>query len=190
MGGGHLLGPLDRLRGSELNLVKLDELLHWLKDTGFATAISRRWLAISLIESVHVLAVTIVIGSIGLLELRLIGLTSLNRSVSRVLKDVLPITWSAFAASVISGFLLFASNAPTYAANAFFLSKLVLLAAAGLIRVRLSRLRGALDRKLGLCAQTPLPARLSGIFSLVMWVGIVVCGRWVGFTLVPTPERR
>jgi len=168
-------------------LSKLDELLHWLKETGFATAIRENGSWFPWIEAIHVLAVTIVIGSIGLLELRLIGLTSLNRSVSRVLKDVLPITWSAFAASVVSGFLLFASNAPTYAANTFFLSKLVLLAAAGLNAFGFHAFVERSIARWDSAARTPIPARLSGVLSLVMWVGIVVCGRWVGFTLVPTP---
>jgi hypothetical protein len=168
-------------------LVKLDELLHWLKETGFATAIRENGSLFPWIESVHVLSITIVIGSIGLLELRLIGLTSLNRSVTRVLKDVLPVTWSAFAVSVISGFLLFASNAPTYASNTFFLSKLVLLAAAGLNAFGFHALVERSIAKWDSAARTPIPARISGIFSLLMWIGIVACGRWVGFTLVPTP---
>ena len=168
-------------------MVKLDGLLHWLKETDFATAIRENGSLFPWIEAVHVLAITIVIGSLGLLELRLIGIASLNRSVSRVLKDVLPITWSAFAVSVLSGFLLFASNAPTYAANAFFLSKLVLLAAAGLNAFGFHAFVERSIAKWDSAARTPIPARLSGALSLVMWVGIVVCGRWVGFTLVPTP---
>jgi len=168
-------------------VVTVDTLLHGLKETGFATAIRENGSLFPWIEAVHVLGVTIVIGSIGLLELRLIGLTSLNRPVSRVLKDVLPITWGAFAVSVISGFLLFASNAPTYAENAFFLSKLVLLLGAGLNAFGFHAFVERSIAKWDSAARTPLPARLSGIFSLLMWVGIVICGRWVGFTLVPTP---
>lgn len=168
-------------------MIKVDELLHWLKETGFATAIRENGTLFPWIESVHVLSVTVLIGTIGLLELRLIGLTWLNRSVSRVLKDVLPITWSAFAASVLSGFLLFASNAPTYATNTFFLAKLVLLAAAGLNAFGFHAFVERSIAKWDSAARTPIPARVSGIFSLLMWVGIVVCGRWVGFTLVPMP---
>ena len=168
-------------------MATLDELLHTLKDTDFATAIRENGSLFPWIEAVHVLAITIVLGSIGLLELRLIGLTSLNRSVSRVLKDVLPITWSAFAASVVSGFLLFASNAPTYAANTFFLGKLALLGGAGLNAFGFHAFVERSIARWDSAARTPIPARISGIFSLVMWVGIVVCGRWVGFTLVPTP---
>lgn len=168
-------------------MVTIDQLLHGLKETGFATAIRENGSLFPWLESIHVLGVTVLIGCIGLLELRLIGVASLNRPVTRVLKDVLPITWGAFAVAVISGFFLFASNAPTYAANAFFLGKVVLLAGAGL---NAFGFHAFVERSIGKwdsAARTPIPARISGIFSLVMWLGIVVCGRWVGFTLVPTP---
>jgi len=165
----------------------LDELLHTLKETGFATAIRENGSLFPWLESVHVLGVTALIGCIGLLELRLIGLISLSRPVSRVLKDVLPLTWAAFAVSVVSGFFLFASNAPTYATNAFFLGKVVLLAGAGLNAFGFHAFVERSIAKWDSAARTPLPARLSGVFSLVMWLGIVVCGRWVGFTLVPIP---
>lgn len=168
-------------------MVTLDELLHGLKETGFATAIRENGSLFPWLESVHVLGVTILIGCVGLLELRLIGLASLNRPVSRVLKDVLPITWGAFAVAVISGFFLFASNAPTYAANSFFLGKVVLLAGAGLNAFGFHTVVERSIAKWDSAARTPIPARLSGIFSLVMWLGIVFCGRWVGFTLVPSP---
>ena len=168
-------------------MANLDELLHSLKETGFATAIRENASLFPWLEAVHVLGVTVLIGCIGLLELRLIGLASLNRPVSRVLRDVLPITWSAFAVSVISGFFLFASNAPTYAANSFFLGKVVLLAGAGLNAFGFHTFVERSIAKWDTAARTPLPARLSGILSLAMWLGIVVCGRWVGFTLVPTP---
>jgi hypothetical protein len=167
--------------------VNIDSLLHGLRETSFATAIRENASLFPWIESVHVLAVTIVIGTVGIIELRLIGLTSLNRPVSRVLRDTLPCTWAAFAVAVISGFLLFASNAPTYAHNTFFLSKLVFLFLAGLNAFGFHSLIERSIANWDSAARTPLPARLSGVFSVVMWIGIVICGRWVGFTLVPTP---
>lgn len=168
-------------------MVNIDSWLHRLKDTGFATAIRENGSLFPWIESVHVLGVTLVIGTVGIIELRLIGVASLNRSVSRVLKDVLPITWSAFAVSAISGFLLFASNAPTYAYNTFFLTKAALLFLAGLNALGFHTFVERSITRWDSAARTPIPARLSGAFSLVMWIGVVICGRWVGFTLVPMP---
>jgi hypothetical protein len=166
---------------------KLDIFLHWLKDRDFATAIRENGTLFPWIESVHVLAVTIVVGTVALIELRLLGVTSLNRPVSRVLKDVLPLTWGGFALALVSGFLLFSSNATTYAYNTFFLIKAGLLLLAGVNAFAFHTFTARSLPRWDTATSTPIQAKLSGVLSLAMWVGIVACGRWVGFTLVPIP---
>src|SRR5260370_8765171 len=64
--------------------------------------------------------------------LRLLGLASINRPVSRLSNGILPLTWSAFAIAVASGGLLFISNATKYLANGYFVPKILLLCPAGL----------------------------------------------------------
>lgn len=167
--------------------MNIDHWLHVLKDTSFATTIREDGTLFPWIESIHVLGVTVVIGTIGLIELRLLGVSSTHRPVSRVLKDALPVTWAAFAVSVISGFLLFASNAPTYAYNTFFLIKAALLLAAGLNAFGFHAVIERSIAKWDSASRTPIPARIAGVFSLVAWIGVVICGRWVGFTLIPMP---
>ncbi len=106
--------------------------LEWLYATGWASAIRENEYAFPWIECVHVLAITTVVGSISVVDLRLLGLASRDRPVRRVLRDVLPITWAAFGLAAASGFLLFASNAPAYARNPFAQVKFGLLLLAGL----------------------------------------------------------
>src|SRR5208283_35354 len=99
--------------------------LQWLYATGWAAAIRENAYAFPWIECVHVLAITQVVGSISIVDLRLLGLAWRDRPVGRVLRDVLPITWASFGLAVASGFLLFSSNAPAYARNPFLRLKLV-----------------------------------------------------------------
>jgi hypothetical protein len=61
-----------------------------------------------------------VVGSIAIVDLRLIGFASRDRSISRITKDVLPCTWIAFVIAAASGALLFISKAYTYGHNFFF----------------------------------------------------------------------
>src|SRR5208337_4264374 len=63
--------------------------------------------AFSVIESVHVLSITLLVGTIAILDLRMLGLILRSVSVSRLARSVLPLSWSGFAVSVASGFLLF-----------------------------------------------------------------------------------
>ena len=167
--------------------MNIDHWLHVLKDADFATAIRENGSLFPWLESIHVLGVTVVIGGVGLIELRLLRVASQNRPVSRVLKDALPVVWVAFALSIISGFLLFASNATTYAYNTFFLVKAALLVAVGLNALGFHALVERSIAKWDTAARTPIPAKIAGAFSLAAWIGVVICGRWVGFTLVPMP---
>src|SRR5438128_2518220 len=122
-----LCRPLDRLL-----LMELDALLRALEATGFATAIRENESLFPWIESLHVLAITLVVGSIAIVDLRLIGVASLDRAAARLTSDVLPCTWAAFGLAVITGSLLFSSNAFNYAHNGYFQAKFVFLALAGL----------------------------------------------------------
>jgi hypothetical protein len=161
--------------------MSLDALLRWLEATPLAATIAENDLLFPLIECVHVAAIALVVGSISIVDLRLIGLASLDRPAEAVLGEVLPLTWGAFTLAAITGLLLFASKATIYAHNALFLSKLAFLALAGLNMAIFHLLTG---RKVARCKSAlPPAARIAWIISLLVWGGVVTCGRWVGFTL-------
>lgn len=134
------------------------------------------------IETVHVIAISIVIGSIVVVDLRLLGVASKERPVDALTHELLPWTWGAFAVAAASGLLLFSSRAADYMALPPFLIKFVFmaLAAANMTVFHLSTWR-SLDRwNVG----RPAPsARLAGGLSLLLWAAVVVCGRKVGFSL-------
>jgi len=161
----------------------LDSWLQVLQDSALPTAIREGDGLFPWIEGVHVLALSLVIGSIAIVDLRLLGMASREHSVRQTTAATLPVTWCAFALAAISGGLLFSSNATTYAHNLFFQIKLLLIAAAGLnmLAFHLFVGRGA---QAWLTAQdTPLRGRLVGALSLALWILVVACGRWIGFTL-------
>ena len=160
-------------------------LISYLENSALADNIRENDLLFPLIESVHVVAICLVVGSILAVDLRLLGLASLNRPVSRVTAGILPLTWGAFVVAVASGGLLFISNATKYLGNGFFVAKLCLIAAAGLNMAMFHFIsakdlpRWENDRR------PPLPARLAGGVSIVLWIAVVACGRWIGFTMQP-----
>jgi len=164
----------------------LDGSLHWLYATGIAAEIRENDNLFPWIESVHVLAITLVVGSIAIVDLRLLGLASLDRPVPRLAEEVLRCTWIAFAVAAVSGGLLFASNAVSYAHNFYFLAKLVFLLLAGLNMALFHLFIGRDIHRWGTHPHPiPLRAKLAGMGSLAFWIGVVACGRWVGFTLKP-----
>src|ERR1700682_1089752 len=84
-----------------------------------------------LIESLHVLGLTMVFGTIAIVDLRLLGIASTRRPFSRIATDVLKWTWLAFALTVMTGVLMFITNAGVYYHNVYFRSKMALLALSG-----------------------------------------------------------
>ena len=168
--------------------MELDALLRALAATSVATAIRENDALFPWVEAVHVLAITLVVGFIAIVDLRLIGLASLERALSRLTAEVLPCVWAAFVVAAISGLLLFSSNAVTYAHNGYFQLKFVFMALAGVNMAVFHLFIGRDIERWGVSPHTtPLRARMVGAVSLLLWIGVVTFGRWVGFTLMPMP---
>ena len=161
----------------------MHDLLLALQNTGFATAIREGETLFPWIESMHVLAIVLVVGTISIIDMRLLGLPAHRRGVRRLMKDVLPLTWGAFCVAVITGFLLFTSAAVKYAAIWEFQAKMLLLVAAGL---NMLFFHAVTFRNVHLwddLVDTPAAAKLAGLSSLCLWIGVVVLGRVIGFVL-------
>ena len=162
---------------------QLHEFISYFENSAMADNIREDDVLFPLIESVHVVAICLVIGSILAVDLRLLGLASINRSVTRVASGILPLTWAAFAVAVISGSLLFISNASKYLANGYFVAKMCLIGAAGL-NVAIFHLGSAKDLpRWEKGTWLPLRVRLAGGLSILLWISVVTCGRWIGFTM-------
>ena len=163
----------------------IGSFLHWLENTTLAVSIAQSDWAFAIIESIHVIALALVIGTVCVVDLRLLGWASAKQPYRDVAREVLPWTWAAFGVSVISGSLMFITQATEYYTNAAFRTKVVLLLLAGgnMLIFELTTARGAAtwDRRL----PVPWPGRLAAVLSLTLWVSIVFFGRRIGFTMTP-----
>lgn len=154
-----------------------------IEGTAIADSIRESDVLFPLIESIHVIAISLVVGSILTLDLRLLGLASLQRPVNRLTGSILPVTWGAFAMAVVTGLLLFISNASKYLANGYFDAKLGLIAAAGL---NMMIFHGISARDMAKWEQEkamPISVRVAGALSILIWIAVVACGRMIGFTM-------
>jgi len=162
---------------------QFSDLVAFFEDSGIAEVIRENDTLFPFVESVHVIAISLVVGSILVLDLRLLGFASVGRPVSRLANAILPVTWGAFAIAATSGFLLFISNASKYLANGYFDAKIILICAAGLNMLVFHAI-GARDMpQWESRGQPPLPARAAGALSILLWIAVVTCGRWIGFTM-------
>lgn len=155
------------------------ELWSWLETRPLAEHIGFTWW-FPFLESLHVLGVGLVVGSILMVDLRLLGLTALTYPVSRMTKELIPWTWGAFILTVITGFGLFMTRAATYIENPAFQIKLIGLVAAGvnmaLFQFKTFRQVPNWDAD----AVIPTAGRRAGLASLALWIIVIFAGRWVG----------
>jgi len=158
-------------------------IFQWVYDLPIAEHIRANELAFPWLESIHVLAITLVLGSIAVADLRLLGWASVKRPVSQVLHEVLPVTWVAFAVALVTGLLMFTSNAVEYAHNKPFQFKMLLLLLAGLNMLVFQFVTFRTVGTWNDAVRTPPGARFAGAASLVCWIGVVAFGRWIGFTI-------
>ncbi len=155
--------------------------LQALQDLPFALVIAENAWLFPTIETFHVLALAIVVGSISMIDLRLLGIAHRKHAVTHLSHDVLPWTWAGFVVAVASGALMFSAKAVDYWDNPFFRIKLGLLLAAGINMAifHLFTWRSVADWDQ--TASAPRAARIAGLVSLLFWIGVVICGRWIGF---------
>ena len=158
--------------------MSLQDFAIWLSESRLSIALTDSELAFPAIESLHVIALTLVVGSISLVDLRLLGLVWRRRETGDLIALILPITWIAFAFALLTGLLLFAANPISYSTNFYFLAKLGLLLLAGVNMVGFH-----LFSHRHLATPGALAPKLSGAASLTLWLTIVTFGRWIGFTL-------
>jgi len=155
------------------------DFLQWLQGTRLAVAIAEVWFP--LVESLHVLTMACVAGTIFIVDTRLVGLTSRKLAFTYLSDRLLPWTWGAFGCSVVTGTLMFMSNATGYYANTAFRVKMLLLLLAGLnmLYFQTVTFRGVSRWDL---SRPPVAARLAGAASICLWCGVIGFGRWIGFT--------
>jgi hypothetical protein len=88
-------------------------------------------------------------------------------------RRVLPWTLAGFLLAAASGLTMFATNVADLIANPAFVLKMGLLFAAG-TNAAILHARGAIDATQG-------TTRLQAGLSILIWIGVIACGRWIAY---------
>jgi uncharacterized membrane protein SirB2 len=128
------------------------------------------------LQIIHILAISSVISSVFLLNLRLIGIWGGDEAPDAASRRLLPFIWWPLPILLVTGALLITAEPARSLENPSFALKMALLAAAIGLTLLSQRLY----------ARTPQPASIAarglGVASIAVWVGIVLAGRWIAYT--------
>jgi uncharacterized protein DUF6644 len=153
-----------------------------LEASGIASRIRDSLWLFPLIESTHVIGLALVFGTIAIIDLRLLGIASTQRSFKRMASDILKWTWAAFALTALTGTLMFITNAVVYYHNFFFRTKMLLLVLSGINMLIFELTAGRTIHNWEKAPSAPSAGKAVAAVSLVMWISIIIMGRLIGFT--------
>lgn len=159
------------------------EICQWIQDSSIGTGIRESVYIFPLIEATHVIGLAVSVGTIAIVDLRLIGAALTTEPVTDVIEQLQPWTLWGFAVQFISGFFLFWSEAarlyPSYSYRAKFVFLLLLGINALLFHTTIYKSVDKWDRD----AATPFRARMAGWIGITFWAAVIFFGRWTAYNL-------
>lgn len=140
------------------------EQTNWVKTLG-----STGWMY-STVAVTHYLTMFWFIGSIAVVDLRVLGVAARRRSIAELAEQLFPWAWIGFTFAVISGFLMFATDAGDWAPDKVFHIKLAFIAAAAIVAAIVQWLApGWAERP-----KVPTWAKLVALLSLLLWIASIL----------------
>jgi hypothetical protein len=161
----------------------LKALIHWLGNTELSNFIKTVTWIIPGVQVVHILAISVVVASMGMFDLRLLGWVGRRHSIASFAARFLPWLWGALLVLLLSGVTLIIGEPERSLGNLVFQLKMALLLTAVCVTLGFRRLllhdlaTGASDLR----PEHGRAAQFVGGVSLCLWVGIVTAGRWIAY---------
>lgn len=161
----------------------IQDWAQWLAGTRIAEFMQLNEYAFPLAEVLHICTMSLLIGTIFVVDLRLANLGSQAFRISRLMKVLVPISVVGFVGAVATGLLLFSAQPVKYLNDSPFPYKMGLILIAGInmlwFHLWTQKTMAAWDDG----TPTPAAARFAAYSSMIIWICVLVLGRFVGFIM-------
>jgi hypothetical protein len=157
------------------------EISHQIQSIGFLTYIRESGYTYPMILSTHLATIAVFGGMILMTDFRILGWAMKEVPVSEVYRTLRRWKQIGFVIMVTMGLLLATSEMDKYYGNPYFQMKLSLLVLVGVHAIVFRKSVYGNTEALDRAPQMPTVARVAAISSLVLWIGIASCGRWIAY---------
>lgn len=134
-----------------------------------------------IIQTVHILGISVVMGSVVLLDLRILGLAVPSQKLSEMTRRVMPWLWWALASNFVSGSFFLFGRPNRYFNNPVFGWKVSFLIPAILLTLFFYLMSKTQEDYWDLNSQRKIIAKLIALVSLGLWVMVAMAGRWIAY---------
>ena len=163
--------------------MSLIETAQWLESTVVARWVQESLYGFAIVVGVHLLSLTLSVGTLLWFDLRLLGVSMLRIPVSQLYRRLMPWILTGFSLMFASGLVLMAAYATAAFDNPYFRIKLVALLLAGANAFFYHRVT---ERQIHRWDEARVPSRLAraaGLVSIVLWTVIILSGRMMSYTM-------
>ncbi len=155
----------------------------WIDNTSVSAFMSESWWAWRAAESVHFIGLSLLIGTVGMFDLRLIGLV---KSVPlTALHRLVPFGIFGYLINVSTGIMFLSGFPDQYMYNPSFQLKMLFMGLAGVNVLVFYVVVYGKVKALKLEDEPPRAARIIGLTSLLCWIAVITCGRLITFYRPP-----
>jgi Family of unknown function (DUF6644) len=142
----------------------------WLEHTSWVTTFGGTGWMYASAAVVHYFSVFVLVGSIVLVDLRVLGLAGRRRSVAQFAEPLFPWMWTAFGLAIVSGFMMFTTDAADYFPDIVFRIKMTVILLALIFAIIVQRSVPKWDRAPAISTG----AKLVALTSLILWIGAIL----------------
>lgn len=159
----------------------MQEFSDWLTDTWLSRLIADRIWIIAVSQTIHIIAVAVVMLAVAVLNMRILGIAGRRQSLPAMSAHFMPWIWSAMIVLLVTGILQSIAEPGREFLNVAFRIKMALI----LIVVTITYYYAAALRRDAHYLDPGSPRRnlavLLASLSLALWIGIVICGRLIAY---------
>jgi hypothetical protein len=159
------------------------QLCEWLESTAVAALIRESLYGFPIVVAFHIMGLTLSIGMLLWFDLRLLGLAMTRTRVSDLYRRLAPYIVCGFVMMFVSGLLLFTGFAVAAYGNLYFRIKVAAMVIAG---VNALVFHFSTERSIAGwddLPRPPLPARIAGLTSAIVWMVAIFSGRLMSYTM-------
>jgi len=162
-------------------LAEVAKFSDWLSLTPFSMLLQTVAWIIPTVQTIHILAIAIVMSSVVMVDLRLLGLMGHSQSISGMTRRFIPWVWWSLAVLLASGTILIIAEPRRDLLNVVFQTKMILVVLAIVVT---AAFQTVVQRNMEFWDLSPgrrAGAVATAVISLLVWTAIVGCGRWIAY---------
>lgn len=160
--------------------MSVESFTSWLYATPVSTTIRDVTWVVPTVQSIHILSIAALVGATLVSDLRLAGLIATDQPASAIVRRHLPWIWTALVILLATGLTLLVGEPERTVINRVFWLKMAMVLTAFTLTMIFRR--PLLDERFSFDHPQQLKrAKIAAWVSLILWIGIIFCGRWIAY---------